>query len=110
MQPIVDHANVPLHSRPTLDAYRFQTLVDGNGGCNDTRLIFPAGELNDGIGLFDTGAHNAARPMIFETAPDNSYPVGQQGRCQRITGVTVQGFAVEFERDRFTPVNTPDRG
>ena len=77
MQPVVDRADVPLHSRPALDACRFQSLVYGRDGCNDTWLIFPAGKLDDGIGLLDTRAHDAARPVVFETAPDNSYPIGQ---------------------------------
>ena len=107
VQPIVDRADVPLHVRPALDACRFQSFVQGSDGCDDTRLIFPSGELDDGIGFFNTGAHYAARPVIFETAPDNSYPVGQQRRCQSIAGVSAQGFTVELEYDRFIPVNTP---
>ena len=76
VQPIVDRAKVPPHTRPACNADSFQALVYRNGSCDETRFIFPAGKLYDGIGFLNTRAHDTARAMVFETASDESDPIG----------------------------------
>jgi hypothetical protein len=66
-------------------------------------------KLHQGIGIFATGTHNTARPMIAGTASDQSYAVGEQGRSQSIAGITLIITTIEAECERFSAIDSSTR-
>ncbi len=85
---LVHRLHIKLHRRPAILAGGGQPVIQihhsGAGIGFRARSCF---QLNQGIGLFGSGAHNAARAVVFEAAPDQLHAIGQQGRGQRVTTI-----------------------
>src|SRR5205085_1100981 len=57
-------------------------------------------KLDQRVGFFRTGCYDAARAVILERPTNQPHAVGQQGRCERISGKARVTLAVEAEGDR----------
>ena len=65
----------------------------------------PAAQAHQGVGLLGPGRHDAARPVVLETAPDQPHTGAEQRRGQSIAGKTRVGPAVETETQRLAAVD-----
>ena len=54
-----------------IDAVRHKAVMDWQCCCKTIRLVVVPGKLHKCIRLFQAGAHNAARPVIFLAATDH---------------------------------------
>jgi hypothetical protein len=76
-EPIVGGAQIEIRTRPAIDAARVQPLRQRDAGCDHVRCVVIAAELDDGVAFLNAGRDQAARPMIFETAPDHADAIGE---------------------------------
>ena len=77
---VADRQQVGIETGPAPGRGCDQTLVQFHfGGAQSGHRTGAGTCLDYGVGLFHTYTHDAARAMVFETAPDQPDPVGQQG-------------------------------
>ena len=97
--------------KPAVDAaqVKFDAGLGVNGLCAQAVDQFYLGHAGVGhsagavkqlyqrIGLFDTGAQDAARAVVFPASCHQRHAIGQQGRGQRVTGQALKAAAIEAE-------------
>ena len=104
----VHHPDIIGQRWPVVLAARLQTVEQF--GCGGALVRFgpvAGAKVDQGVRLFDTGGNNAARTVVFETAPDQHLIIGQQRRGQGIARKAAQRGAVKGEFLGRAAVNQP---
>ena len=87
-------------------AGRHQPVIDLDLRRAQVRLGMVAeAELDQRVRLLRPGGEDAARPVIFEAAPDQMHAIGDQRRGQRVAGMALIAIAVEQEGEAARPVD-----
>lgn len=92
--------------RPAILAAGFEAIKQTDHGGAGIRFGRRAGaKLHQRIRLFRPGTEHAARPVIFEAACHQPHAIGEQGRSQRIAGMTNISFAIEAKMQHGSAVD-----
>ncbi len=107
-----DAHHVVVDVRPAVGAGGDQTCVQRllRGAHVGDLGGFGGADLQDGVRLLGACGDDAARTRVFEAAANDVDAVGQQGRCQAVTGITLVGLAVEGEVQDLAAVDTAAAG
>ncbi len=110
-QQIADLAGIEAKIRPAILAEGLQSSVELDLRRPQIGLGAHAGsQLNQSIGFLGAAREDPPRPVVLEAAPDKMNAVGEQGRSERITGITGVLFAVETESQWPIAIDAPAGG
>ena len=94
----VHRAHVALQARPAVLRGGDEAVVQlGRGGARVGLVPRPLAEVHERVGLLGPRRHDAARAVVLERSPDQRAPGAQEGRGQRVAGITLVGPPVEGE-------------
>ena len=102
---------IEAQTRPAAGRRRNQSLVQGLLRRSDIGDLCRLGrtQLHDGVGLFRTGCHDASGSRVFKTSRHGRNTIGKQGRGQRVSLKTGEGFSTPLEGYRTVPINPSTR-
>ena len=95
----------PSQSSLPVDAARGQSVDDVDRGRREHRFREGLFDLHDATGLLGPGRHDAARTSENHRVTGDADPGGEQGRSQGVTGMRIQGVAVERNVQPAAPVD-----